>query len=97
MSGPPNLLFVSADELRGSGLGCAGNPNVRTPHPDWLAAEGVRFADAVANDAVCTPARGCILTGCWPKMHGALANDLPIDPAAPSIGRVLRGAGYRCG
>src|SRR5690349_4304647 len=97
---PPNLLFIFADEMRGSAMGCAGNPDVRTPHLDRLAAEGVRFTHACANSAVCTPARGSILTGCWPQTHGALANDLPVDPEAPSIARVLghRGpAPYRCG
>ncbi|HEU5317353.1 MAG TPA: sulfatase-like hydrolase/transferase [Chloroflexota bacterium] len=93
----PNLLFVFADEMRGSAMGCAGNTDVRTPALDGLARGGVRFTNAVANNAVCTPARGSILTGCWPQTHRALANDLPVDPGAPSIARALRAKGYRCG
>ena len=93
----PNLLFVFADEMRGSALGCAGNADVQTPHLDQLAAEGVRFNRALSNNAVCTPARGSILTGCWPQTHRAIANDLPVDPGAPSIARALKGRGYRCG
>ncbi|HEV2126604.1 MAG TPA: sulfatase-like hydrolase/transferase, partial [Chloroflexota bacterium] len=93
----PNLLFLFADEMRGSALGCAGNPDVQTPHLDRIAAEGVRFTHAVANNAVCTPARGSLLAGCWPQTHRAVANDLPADPAAPSIARSLGQAGYRCG
>ena len=100
-----NLLFVFADELRGAALGCAPDPRshypepsrAQTPHLDRLAAAGVRFTQAVANSAVCTPARGSILTGCWPQTHRALANDLPVDPGAPSIARSLGAAGYRCG
>ena len=92
-----NLLLLFTDEHRGSALGSAGNPDVRTPHLDRLAAEGVRFTQAVSNNAVCTPARGSILTGCWPQTHRAIANDLPVDPEAPSIARTLKTEGYRCG
>lgn len=94
---PPNLLFLFADEMRGSAMGCAGNPDVRTPALDRLAAEGVRFTHALANNAVCTPGRGSLLTGCWPHTHRAVANDLPVDPEAPAIARALAAAGYRCG
>ncbi|MDQ3703575.1 MAG: sulfatase-like hydrolase/transferase, partial [Chloroflexota bacterium] len=94
---PPNLLFLFADEMRGSAMGCAGNPDVRTPALDRLAAEGVRFTHALANNAVCTPGRGSLLTGCWPHTHRAVANDLPVDPEAPAIARALDAAGYRCG
>jgi arylsulfatase A-like enzyme len=94
---PPNLLFVFCDELRRDAVGYAGNPDVQTPTIDRLAAEGVSFTQAVANTPVCTPSRGCLLTGCWPQRHGAISNDLPVDPTAPSIAHALNGAGYRCG
>ena len=98
---PANLLFLFGDEHRGAALGCAGNPDVRTPHLDSLAAEGVRCARAYANTPVCTPSRGSLLTGQWPGRHGALSNDLPVryGPATPSVARALgeAGAGYRCG
>jgi len=86
---PPNLLFVFCDELRRDAVGYAGNPDVQTPTIDRLAAEGVSFTQAVANTPVCTPSRGCLLTGCWPQRHGAISNDLPVDPTAPSIAHAL--------
>jgi arylsulfatase A-like enzyme len=94
---PANLLVVFADELRAQAVGCYDNLDVATPVLDRLAAEGVRFTHAYANAPVCTPSRGCLLTGCWPQRHGAITNDLPVNPAAPSIARVLRAAGYACG
>lgn len=94
---PANLLFVFCDELRRDAVGFAGNPDVETPNIDRLAAEGISFRQAVANTPVCTPSRGCLLTGCWPPRHGAISNDLPVDPAAPSIAHALNDAGYRCG
>jgi arylsulfatase A-like enzyme len=70
---------------------------VQTPVLDRLAAEGVRFSRACSNMPVCTPARGSLLTGCWPQRHRALGNDLPVDPAMPSIARALGREGYACG
>ncbi len=93
------MLFLFGDEHRGQALGCAGNPDVRSPVLDRLAAEGVRLTRAYANTPVCTPSRGSLLTGRWPLRHGAVSNDLPIDasPQTPSIARSLQAAGYRCG
>lgn len=95
----PSLLFLFGDEHRGQALGCAGNPDVRSPELDALAAEGVVFRNAYANTPVCTPSRGSLLTGQWPLWHRAVSNDLPVasDPQTPAIARALRAAGYRCG
>lgn len=94
---PRNLLVVFGDEMRAQAMACAGDPNVRTPNMDRLAAEGCRFTRAYANTPVCTPARGTLLTGLFPIRHGAVVNDLPIRTDVPSIAYALRHAGYRCG
>jgi arylsulfatase A-like enzyme len=93
----PSVLFLFADQLRGRDLGCMGSPVVRTPWIDRLADEGVLASRAYANSPVCTPNRGTLLTGLFPHGHGAIANDMPMDPGVPSIGRTLRDAGYRTG
>ncbi len=54
---PPNILYVFADQMRASAVGCAGDEPVRTPHLDRLAAKGILFRHAIANPAVCTPSR----------------------------------------
>ena len=97
--GRPNLLFLFGDEHRGQALGCAGNPDVKSPAIDRLAAEGVQLTHAYANTPVCTPCRGTLLTGQWPLRHGAVSNDLPVrtGPETPSIARALKSDGYRCG
>lgn len=92
----PNLLFVFADQMRGFDMGCAGNDEVSTPHLDRLAAEGVRFDQAVANAPVCTPSRGIMLTGRYPLEHRATLNDLPLGDV-PTIADVLGAQGYRTG
>lgn len=94
----PNLLYLFGDEHRGQAVGYA-NTEVRSPVLDALAAEGIAFDNAIANTPVCTPMRGCLLTGQWPLRHGAVSNDLPVrtGPETPSIARALAGAGYRRG
>ena len=66
----PNILFVLADDLGAWGMGCAGNPELRTPNLDRLAAQGVRFTRYFCASPVCSPARASILTGMIPSQHG---------------------------
>jgi arylsulfatase A len=59
---PPNVVFMLADDLGWSDLGCYGADLHETPHLDRLAREGVRFTQAYAMP-VCSPTRASILTG----------------------------------
>ncbi|MCU0962236.1 MAG: sulfatase [Pirellulaceae bacterium] len=61
-----NIVLFLIDDLGWMDLGCQGSTYYRTPHIDRLAAEGVRFTDAYASCAVCTPTRAAILTGKCP-------------------------------
>ena len=51
----PNIVFILADDIGYGDLGCYGAKQVKTPHCDQLVREGVRFTDAHAPGAVCTP------------------------------------------
>lgn len=93
---PYNLLVIFGDEMRAQAMNCSGNPDVRTPNMDRLAAEGMRFSRAYSNNPVCTPARGTMLTGLYPLAHGAVINDLPVRTDLTSIAHALRTEGYRC-
>ena len=66
----PNIVFIVADDLGYADLGCYGNSDVRTPHIDRLASEGVRFTDFVVSWPACTPSRSSILTGRYPQRNG---------------------------
>ncbi len=94
---PHNLLVIFGDEMRAHAMGCSGDPNVRTPNMDMLAAEGCRFDRAYTNTPVCTPARAMMLTGLYSTGHGAMINDLPVRTDVPTIARTLGDSGYRCG
>jgi arylsulfatase A-like enzyme len=90
----PNIVFVFADQLRGSSLGHVGQEQVLTPNFDRFAAEGVRFSRAVSNAPLCCPMRASLITGQHPLSHGILGNDILLREDAPSIAKSLSQAGY---
>jgi len=57
----PNLLLITADRLRADALGCAGNPDARTPNIDALAAAGLRFPVAWSASTDPHAARAALL------------------------------------
>ena len=90
----PNVVYVFGDQWRAQATGYAGNPDVQTPHIDRLAAESVNFEVAVAGVPVCSPSRGCLLTGQTALTHGVFVNDVPIRPSGPSIADAFADAEY---
>lgn len=66
----PNIVFILIDDLGYGDLGCMGATDIRTPHIDRLAAEGVKFSDFYANAPVCTPTRAAFMTGRWQQRIG---------------------------
>lgn len=71
LEGPElNVLWILGEDL-GPELGCYGTPEVRTPHLDRLAAEGMRFTRAFSPAPVCSPSRSGIMTGMNPTSIGA--------------------------
>ena len=60
---PPNVVFILADDLGYSELGCYGQQWIKTPHIDRLAEEGIRFTQFYTGQAVCAPARCVLMTG----------------------------------
>jgi len=59
----PNIVLVVADDHGRDALGCYGNPQIKTPHLDALAADGTRFTAAFCTTASCSPSRSVILSG----------------------------------
>ncbi len=91
----PNLLYIMTDQCRADALGCSGGW-VRTPNLDRIAAEGVRFTNAVTNCPICIPARVSLATGRYPHNTGVWDNfeyDMPAE--WPTWMQAVREAGYR--
>ncbi len=66
----PNMVFILADDLGYSQLGCYGSSYYQTPNIDKLASHGIRFTNAYAACPVCSPTRASIMTGKYPaRLH----------------------------
>lgn len=90
----PNVLIIQADQLRWDCLGVAGNPDVRTPNLDRLAADGVRYGSAFCTYPVCTPSRYSLLSGLYARQHAGWSNKSTLAPGIDTFPRALRRAGY---
>ena len=84
----PNVIVIYADDLGYGDLQCYGDKNVKTPHVDRLAAEGIRFTNAHAVAATSTPSRYSLLTGeyAWRRPD--------TDIAAGNAGMIIRPGQY---
>jgi len=95
MSKRPNVLFILSDQHNAKVLGHKAHPHVKTPNLDKLAAEGVRFENAITQNPICTPSRVSFLSGQYPHNHGYYGNGGPNPGGLPSILGHFRKAGYR--
>lgn len=93
----PSLLLIVPDQMRGQALGCMGDPDVKTPCLDRLAAQGVLFRNTFANTPVCCPARAILLTGMYAHRNGMIANDLRLRESETTLAEILAAEGYRTG
>ncbi|MCZ7644149.1 MAG: sulfatase-like hydrolase/transferase [Planctomycetota bacterium] len=90
----PNVILVLADQWRPDALSVYGHPEVRTPHLDALAAEGVAFRNVVTQSPLCVPARSCFFTGRYVHQTGIADNGAHLWPESPNFVRAVRDAGY---
>jgi arylsulfatase A len=66
----PNVILINCDDLGYGDLGCYGSEINKTPALDKMASEGIRFTDFYSASSVCSPSRGAMLTGCFPRRIG---------------------------
>ncbi len=99
---PPNVVLIYADDLGYGDVSAYGARRLKTPNIDRLAREGIRFTDAHAPAATCTPSRYAMLTGeyAWRKPGtGVLPGNasLIIEPGRTTLASVFQRAGYATG
>ncbi len=91
--GRPNVLLIISDQLHHASA-------ARTPNLDRLAAEGVRFTQAVCATPFCSPTRASFMTGLYPHAHGITNNvrdpERGLDPRLPFTETALMENGYTC-
>lgn len=102
--GKPNIVFILADDLGYRELGSYGQPLIRTPHLDKLAADGMRLLRHYSGSPVCAPSRCVLMTGRHPG-HATIRNNgeikpegqRPLLPDEPTIASLLKERGYATG
>lgn len=103
---PPHIIVILTDDMGIGDLGCYGGTLAKTPHLDQMAAEGTRFTHYYSAAPICSPSRTAFITGAVPARwnitsflqtrkgnRGCEQADY-LDPAAPSLPRTLKSAGY---
>jgi len=94
----PNILFIAVDDLR-TELGCYGRQQVKSPHIDRLASEGVVFSRTYCQVPVCGASRASLMTGIRPDhgagrfTHAGTRADRDV-PAAINLAKHFRNHGY---
>ncbi len=98
----PNIVVVYCDDLGYGDLGCFGNPVIRTPNVDRLAAEGMKFTEFYSASPVCSPSRAALLTGRIPQRMGINSvffprsfTGMPVEEI--TIAQLLKTRGYATG
>lgn len=94
-----NVVVILTDDLGYADLGAQGQEHdVRTPHLDRLAAEGVRCTAGYVTAPQCSPSRAGLLTGRYQQRLGIdTIPDMPLPLAAVTIPERLKAAGYTSG
>ena len=98
----PNVIVILADDMGYGDLGCQGTvDDVRTPHIDTLAANGVRFTQGYVTAPQCGPSRAAILSGRYQNRIGFESNEWAYNPGitrtVPLISNYLKDQGYTTG
>lgn len=88
----PNIVIVYVDDMGWTDLSVQGSVYYETPHIDGLAAQGIRFTNAYAAAAICSPSRAALLTGRYPARIGVTdwirsrfqGGTIPVDKKNPT-------------
>jgi arylsulfatase A len=99
----PNVVLIMTDDVGYGDIGSYGAPDIKTPHIDGLARDGVRMTDFYANGATCTPTRAGLISGRYQQRVG-LERPLGVDavadlergliPTGRSLPQLLKNSGY---
>ena len=102
-SAVPNVVLIMTDDLGYGDLGSYGATDIRTPHLDRLAREGVRLTQFYANGPTCTPTRAGLITGRWQQrvlleyplgLYRPQDYDRGLVATGQTLPQLMKNAGY---
>ncbi len=98
----PNIIFILADDMGYGDVGFTGQKQIKTPHLDQLAREGMRFTQYYAGSPVCAPSRASLMTGNHTGHTYIRGNydyetegNLPIPDSTVTLPELLKKQGYQ--
>ncbi len=96
---PTNVVYIMADELGYFEPGFMGGQNIKTPHLDQMADEGMVFRNLFAGSSVCAPTRCVFLTGKHSGHTSVRSNGggTPLRAEEETIASMLKPLGYATG
>lgn len=92
----PNILVIMTDQQAATAMSCTGNPHLKTPAMDSIAARGVRFERAYVTQPLCLPCRSSMLAGRYPHEIGTVTNGTRYNKEWPMLGKMMSDGGYEC-
>lgn len=97
---PPNIIVIFTDDQGYNDLGCYGSPDIKTPHIDAMASEGMKLTSFYAQP-ICGPSRAALMTGSYPLRTAEVGNLKRVHPMVhPNeilIPQLLKQANYTTG
>jgi len=98
----PNVIIIFTDDQGYQDVGCFGATDIKTPHLDNMAKEGIRLTDFYAAQAVCSASRAGLLTGCYPNrigVHGAFMPNSKqgLNLSETTMAEMLKTIDYKTG
>ncbi|MCZ6695458.1 MAG: sulfatase, partial [Acidobacteria bacterium] len=94
-SRPPSVVLITIDTLRADHLGCYGYDRATSPRIDHLAERGVLFTRITTSLPRTTQSIASILTGRFPKHHGARGLFSHLAAQNESLAEILKRAGFQ--
>ena len=102
----PNIIVIFADDMGYGDMSCNGNPTIKTPNLDRMAAEGQKWTNFYVAAPVCTPSRAGLMTGRLPIRSGMCSSKRRVlfpdskggIPASElTMAEALKDLGYKTG
>jgi arylsulfatase A len=98
----PNVVLIMTDDMGWSDLTSYGAPDIRTPHVDSLARDGVKLTDFYSNGVLCSPTRAGLISGRYQQRYGlevalpnqATANERGLRANGMTLPQLMKNAGY---